>query len=199
MIWNTCVLSNSEKTQSCFISIVMHFIWKRYIIGHMINLYISSSPHLWRLERKKHQFLFNTNWQIQYMDVKLLRTIKTSVDFSFVSHVILETFLEFKQWKKDGNEEMVSKTQIYLLKQSNRLNPIDATWIALSISFRNITFLKIFWSLNLALQLRNYAIWPVDAIWTQLKLCAICILLRNVEIPKLLVLYIAIDFTLYST
>ena len=62
------------------------------------------------------------------MDVKLLRTIKTSVDFLFqVVQVILETFLEFKQWKKDGNEEMVSKTQIYLLKQSNRLNPIDAT------------------------------------------------------------------------
>jgi len=66
------------------------------------------------------------------MDVKLLRTIKTSVDFLFqVVQVILETFLEFKQWKKDGNEEMVSKNKIYLLKQSNRLNPIDATLIAL--------------------------------------------------------------------
>jgi len=43
------------------------------------------------------------------MDVKLLRTIKTSVDFLFVSHVILETFLKLKQWKKDGNEEMVLK------------------------------------------------------------------------------------------
>jgi len=132
MIWNICVLSNREKIQSCFISSVMHLIWKRYIIGHITNLYISSSPHLWRLERKKHQFLFNTNWQIQYMDVKLLRTIKTSVDFLFqVVQVILETFLEFKQWKKDGNEEMVSKNKIYLLKQSNRLNPIDATLIAL--------------------------------------------------------------------
>lgn len=76
------------------------------------------------------------------MDVKLLRTIKTSVDFLFVSHVILETFLELKQWKKDGNEKMVSKTQIYLPKQSNRLNPIDATLIVLKV-FHSETFFSL--------------------------------------------------------
>ena len=43
------------------------------------------------------------------MDVKLLRTIKTLVDFLFVSHVILDTFPELKQWKKYGNEDMVLK------------------------------------------------------------------------------------------
>lgn len=134
------------------------------------------------------------------MDVKLLRTIKTSVDFLFVSHVILETFLELKQWKKrwkweDGfkNPNLSSQTIQQIKSYRCNFNCIK------SISFRNIFFFKIYWSLNLALQLRNYAIWPVDAIWTQLKLCTICILLRNVVIPKLLVLYIAIDFTLYST
>jgi hypothetical protein len=40
--------------------------------------------------------------------------------------------------EKDGNEEMVLKTQIYLLKQSNRCN----FNCPLSISFRNIILLK---------------------------------------------------------
>jgi len=56
------------------------------------------------------------------MDVKLLRTIKTSLTFFWVTSSNFGDILLAGTMEKDGNEEMVFKNQIYLLKHSNRCN-----------------------------------------------------------------------------